>query len=387
MIYVRATLILGASRSLAKATTIAIRYSSVRRQGYLYGNEKVNTPEFKVLDYGSQQYSLFPLVAQSFALLFTSNSVMDLYSKLKKTIDNNDFSLLPEVHATCSGLKAFSTWMAASGIEECRQRCGGAGFLQSSGLPELFASYVPTCTFEGDNNVLVQQTARYLIKVVGNALKNETLIGNTSYFSEIHNLDNDFCKIKTKEELLDPKVQLAAYTHKAIRQSLILFQDYENAIKNGMTTEEAWNFVMSGFFPAAKAHSYLIMVQCFITAVSKCENSSTRKALKTLCDLFCLYHLEEDKSDLLIDGYFTGTHIVLIRNQIRLLLQNLRRDIITITDSWCFSDNQLNSVIGRYDGRAYENLFSWAKKDTFFKNEVVDGFKEYIYPLLHRHKL
>ena len=43
------------------------------------------------------------------------------------------------------------------GIEECRKLCGGHGYLCSSGLPELFAVYVPDCTYEGDNTILLLQ--------------------------------------------------------------------------------------------------------------------------------------------------------------------------------------------------------------------------------------
>lgn len=45
------------------------------------------------------------------------------------------------------------------GIEECRKLCGGHGYLCSSGLPELFAVYVPACTYEGDNVVLLLQVS------------------------------------------------------------------------------------------------------------------------------------------------------------------------------------------------------------------------------------
>ena len=44
-------------------------------------------------------------------------------------------------------------------IEVCRKLCGGHGYLNSSGLPELFAVYVPACTYEGDNAVLLLQVS------------------------------------------------------------------------------------------------------------------------------------------------------------------------------------------------------------------------------------
>jgi hypothetical protein len=53
-------------------------------------------------------------------------------------------------------------------IEECRKLCGGHGYLNSSGLPELFAVYVPACTYEGDNVVLLLQVCMFLTILVNN---------------------------------------------------------------------------------------------------------------------------------------------------------------------------------------------------------------------------
>lgn len=46
------------------------------------------------------------------------------------------------------------------------------------------------------------------------------------------------------------------------------------------------------------------------------------------------------------------------------------------------SDYRLNSVLGRKDGNAYEALWNWAQKNPLNKTQVVDGYKEYIKPLL-----
>jgi len=307
---------------------------------------------------------------------------------MNEMIKNDDFSLLAEVHANLSGLKVICTWMASMGMEECRQRCGGAGFLQSSGLPEIYTAYLPATTFEGDNNLLLQQTARYLLKMIGNVLDNKEIIGNDSYFNGLHGLDQDKCLIKSKEELLDPKNQIAIFTHKAIQQAYMFYQDYKSAVEELGSMEKAWNFVMSSFYPATKAYVLLLMVKSFVNGVKECEDPGCRKVLKLLCDLFCLYHMEEDKGDLLIDGYIKPKHVKLITEQLRTLLQLVRREAVPLVDAWIFSDRQLHSAIGRYDGNVYESLFQFAKKDKFFNStEVVDGFKEYIYPLLKKNKL
>ncbi|GLD93285.1 hypothetical protein PINS_up001877 [Pythium insidiosum] len=56
--------------SLAKACTIAIRYSAVRQQGYDATKSKPASPtdEMKVLDYQTQQYRLFPFLAAAYAI-------------------------------------------------------------------------------------------------------------------------------------------------------------------------------------------------------------------------------------------------------------------------------------------------------------------------------
>lgn len=53
----------------------------------------------------------------------------------------------------------------ADGIEAARKMCGGHGFSQFSGLPELSANYLALATLEGTQQVLEPQTARYVFFV------------------------------------------------------------------------------------------------------------------------------------------------------------------------------------------------------------------------------
>jgi len=54
-----------------------------------------------------------------------------------------------------SGYKAVYTRITYDGIDDIRQSCGGAGFLQWSALPQLQNDYAPNPTFEGDNTVML----------------------------------------------------------------------------------------------------------------------------------------------------------------------------------------------------------------------------------------
>ena len=42
-------------------------------------------------------------------------------------------------------------------------------------MPQLYSHFVPACTYDGDNHILMLQTAKYLMKLAGLAAKGETL--------------------------------------------------------------------------------------------------------------------------------------------------------------------------------------------------------------------
>ncbi|GMS94157.1 hypothetical protein PENTCL1PPCAC_16332, partial [Pristionchus entomophagus] len=66
------------AQGLALAVTVATRYSAIRRQGHI----EMNVPEVQVLDYQTQQYRIFPQIAQAYAFLFTGLEVMEMYKKM-----------------------------------------------------------------------------------------------------------------------------------------------------------------------------------------------------------------------------------------------------------------------------------------------------------------
>jgi acyl-CoA oxidase len=90
--------------------------------------------------------------------------MQSLYKRTRADISKGDFSRLAELHSQSSGLKSLCTDYAANGIEACRRALGGHGFGGGSGLIQLNNDYLSKPTVEGDNWMITQQTASYLIK-------------------------------------------------------------------------------------------------------------------------------------------------------------------------------------------------------------------------------
>jgi hypothetical protein len=71
---------------------------------------------------------------------------------------------MPFLHAIASGYKAMFTFDHLTGLEVLRQSAGGLGYSHYSGLPINYMINSATTTYEGDNYVLYQQVAKYLVK-------------------------------------------------------------------------------------------------------------------------------------------------------------------------------------------------------------------------------
>ena len=135
-----AGIVIGAGSALAKAVTVALRYSYVRFQGFTSAGGLQEAP---VIKYATQQYKPVPLLATCYAFTFVGRWMAKLYMSLQSGLESNDFSLLPIVHGSTSGLKAATTALAAAGIQDARRATGGHGFSQLGGLALLQADYEP----------------------------------------------------------------------------------------------------------------------------------------------------------------------------------------------------------------------------------------------------
>lgn len=69
-------------------------------------------------------------------------------------------------------------------------------------------------------------------------------------------------------------------------------------------------------------------------------------------------------------GILTSAQISQVNQHVKELLAVIRPNAVALVDSFDFHDVHLGSVLGRYDGNVYENMFEWAKKSPLNKTQV-----------------
>ncbi|CAM9141229.1 unnamed protein product, partial [Heterosigma akashiwo] len=164
MLHVRATLVAGAALSLARAVTVAVRYSVVRAQGFL-GDGAGGSPGLPDPAAGAAAAGGLGL-----RLALPGGRLRGSYERYLADPEG-EAPALPGLHAASAGLKALVTGALHAGIETCRRMCGGHGYAQSSGLWELHNDTLAFVTLEGTQQVLEPQTARHLLRARAAARK------------------------------------------------------------------------------------------------------------------------------------------------------------------------------------------------------------------------
>ncbi|XP_067154375.1 peroxisomal acyl-coenzyme A oxidase 3 isoform X6 [Apteryx mantelli] len=115
--------------NLKLALSIAIRFSATRHQ---FG--PTDEEEIPVLEYQTQQWRLLPYLAAAYVLDYFSKSLFENFVEfnaglLRKQRSQRQADLGREIHALSAASKPLSSWTAQQAAQECREACGGHGYL------------------------------------------------------------------------------------------------------------------------------------------------------------------------------------------------------------------------------------------------------------------
>ncbi|GAA97160.1 uncharacterized protein L969DRAFT_84418 [Mixia osmundae IAM 14324] len=403
MVFIRAQMISAVSMSLTKATTIATRYLHVRRQ---FADPEAKgeraEEELNVIFYPSVYMRLLPLIAKSYVFGAMGKDMAELYGTMASQLASGNTEMLAEVHAVSSGLKSYVTAEVVEGIEIARRSLGGHGFMESAGVARIYSKELPSVTYEGDNYVLAQQTCRGGLKtyrgLLKDASKRKLLTASTDYLAHLadkkqiklpHSIE-EWRNLQVQTDLLDAR---AAFHVKRLE---ILMRSKAEGGQGKTMGQLSWQCQMISkaiveSFIGRRVAAALAPEGLLVNGL----DDAGVKVIKNLMNFYLLNTIDGALSELLEFGVIPAhstdsgamqSPIETLRLAIANAAQEVLPETIGLTDAFGFSDWDLNSALGRYDGRCYEDLLHRAESQAELNlgGKIKDIFEKSIKPVLER---
>ncbi|KAG1744608.1 acyl-CoA dehydrogenase/oxidase C-terminal [Suillus paluster] len=375
MMYIRANMIPTAGWNIAKAATVAIRYTTVRRQGEL----DAKGLERQVLTYPSTYYRLLPILSRAFVFIELGVYTKKALSVMLEQLANRDTSLLPEMHALLCGLKVLVSTHGVSDIETARRSMGGHGYSAFAGLGRLYADYLPAVTYEGENFVLDGQVVRAATKLCKAVLSSASAVAKLP-------LPSIYLRHLSANSAVPPQVTASTWQDVP---SVVLLLEWRAALmmKNFTKTGDVDTNANQRLAKAITEAFVAAQVGEMINNV-KTLPSEDAKAVGCLYKLYLLTTAESALVDLLSVGLIrhtgAGDPTQDLRLAIKALCLEVLPNVIGLTDAFGFSDWSLDSALGVSDGRVYEALWKRVQLEPMNKDEVTPAYLPYIRPMLQR---
>ena len=324
-----------------KALAIAIKHALKRRQF----NDAIKIQEDLLMDYPSHQLRLTPAIASCYVYDITLTHMMKIYSDTT-IIDKR------KIETQAAGLKSIITWFANATIQECREACGGKGYLMENQITDLKGDVDIFTTFEGDNHVLLQLAAKgvlsdfrsefnsagftTVLKLLGTRLSDKLTTINPTYTNKVD-----------KDHLYNPKFHKHAFDFRTRRLTYTIAMRIRNYIKKGIPSYQAFLKVQTHLLTLGKAYSVELAYDVFASYTATIKDEKYKLLFQKLGALYALHELRKDASWFLEQGYITGTKSKAMRQRVERLSTELRPHVGVLVDGFGIPKHCMGAPIAK----------------------------------------
>lgn len=402
--------------NMEKTLVIAIRYACLRKQfgpdssdtGYQPTSPKdKRAREWPLIEYQTHQYRLIPYLAAAYVhhhfykCLFSD--YIDFFIRVayggSSPLELADMGA--EIHVlTCSG-KAAVGWMARDSIQECREACGGHGYLQAAGIGYVRDDHDSNNTYEGDNNVIVQQTSNALIKLYQEQVRNKRSRQSQDSTAKITTTSNgtnsdgvtivnspygtmDFVRdvdstcssyrlprggLQTLGQIVDIYRFLTSYMLKQTSERLdeqLQFQQqslFKARTKSQVYYAKQLSIIFYEFVVLERTH------RSFPSSSNSSNNkqdNELERLIQQMALLYGLWSLEKWTPYLYESGVLSSgsTDLRQMRDRVLTLCESLKDNALSLVEVFAAPDWVLRSSLAKADGNLYENLYEAITKNA-----------------------
>ncbi|MCG2622106.1 acyl-CoA dehydrogenase family protein [Arthrobacter sp. I2-34] len=365
----------GAAVAASKAAlAIAVRYANERRQF----RATPDAEEQKLLDYQLHQRRLLTRLATTYAASFAHEELLagfhEVFSGARDTdADRQDLETL------AAALKPLSTWHALETLQECREACGGAGFLAENRLALLRADLDVYATFEGDNNVLLQLVAKRLLSDYAAEFRKadfgvlarwvaaqaaDATWHRTGLRQMVQTVADSGSEKKAANYLKDEASQRALLTDRVGAMVAALAGSLRGAAKlPPAEAAKVFNRHQHQLIEAARAHAELLQWEAFSRALAGIKEPGTLAVLTRLRDLFGLGLVEKNLGWYLMNGRLSAQRARTVGPYVNRLLHRLRPHAQDLVDAFGYGPGQLRAAIATgAEGLRQQEAIAYARR-------------------------
>ncbi|TPW77568.1 acyl-CoA dehydrogenase family protein [Schumannella soli] len=337
--------------------TIALRYASERRQ--FAGADAEN--EVVLLDYQRHQRRLLPRLAETYAMSFAHERLLEKFDSVFSGKGDTDEDR-QDLETLAAALKPLSTWAGLDILQECREACGGAGFLAENRFTQLRADLDVYVTFEGDNNVLLQLVAKrllgdYAAKLskadagdiagfvagqVGDAALNRS--GLRKVAQAVADFGSTARSVGMVRDEASQRQLLTDRVHTMVGEVALRLRGASKL--SAEAAAELFNANQDELIQAARAHAELLQWESFTDALGWVEHPGTKQKLTWLRDLFGFTLIEKHLAWYLMHGRLSAFRAQAITDYIDdRLLPRLRPHALDLVEAFQLAPEHLRAPI------------------------------------------
>jgi acyl-CoA oxidase len=343
----------GAAGSATRnALTLAVRYAAAREQFTRPDGES----GIRLLEYATHRRRLLLPLVRSYALAHATNELVeDLHELTTGEGDGgagDDELAVRRLEERAASLKVANTSHATRTIQECREACGGAGYMWENRFGALKADSDIFTTFEGDNTVLLQLVAKGLLTHYKDAFDSfdtrsmmlfaarnvaESFVERAFGGSIVQRLVAGAPGRDADNALEDRGGQLAIFEDREEHTVATLAARMRALQGDDADPVDALGAVQPHMVAAAWAHIDRLLLEAMAAAVGN-STGSVRELLGGVCDLFVYGTVENNAAWFLEHGRISAAQSKAVTTRVDELCAELAPHALTLVDAFGVAD-------------------------------------------------
>ncbi|MGL3807219.1 acyl-CoA dehydrogenase family protein [Paeniglutamicibacter sp. R2-26] len=347
----------GAATAASKvALQVAVTYANQRRQF----NASSDTVEETLMDYQRHQRRLIPRLARTYAASFAHEELLAKFDGVFSGATDTDEDR-QDLETFAAALKSLSTWDALDTLQECREACGGSGFIAENRFTQLRADLDIYVTFEGDNNVLLQLVGKRLLTDYGQEFRElnagvlaryvvkhaENVALNRSGLRSVAQAVADTGSERKSANFFKDEANQRALLTDRVNSMVGEIADSLRGVpaKDRAKGAAAFNSHQDELIAAARAHGELLRWEAFTRGIAETTDTGTRTVLTWLRDVFALTLIEENLGWYLMNGRLSMQRARTLSGYVNILLERLRPHAQDLVDAFGYGPEHLRAAI------------------------------------------